>query len=313
MNEVPVSLNFNDDEWLVCLLAGFGDCLISLYFLSQIPPERRNFRILGTGWTQEILSLLQLRDIAFDCVFDHIVAFYTVKKSGIWRAGRDLVKFVSLLRQSKAKRIILEIHDFRLRLIRFMTPHAYIHSPERGNVYSKRRELFANVFGVVPSLPDLCLPGDSRRVVIHATSSRMTKDLQECEVRALIDWSKSTNAEPVLIDFDGRFSSLKHYVAEYYLRPPLSQALEILRGCDLFVGVDSFFMHIAYLFSIPFFVYLRCPNSPAYFPPTMGELGNFSVLSPNSSEPEVVVSRLRDFLLYSKSIAKRNLLLTARS
>lgn len=304
VDDVPVSFNFYDDEWLVCLLAGFGDCLISLYFLSQIPPERRNFRILGTGWTQEILSLLQLHDIAFDCVFDHIVSFYTIKKSGIWSASQDLVRFVSLLRQSRAKRIILEIRDFRLRLIRFMTPRAYIHSPERGNVYIKRRELFANVFGMMPSLPDLCLPGDPRRVVIHATSSRMIKDLRECEVRALIDWSKSINAEPVLIDFDGRFSSLKHYVAEYHLRPPLGQALEILRGCDLFIGVDSFFMHIAYLFSIPFFIYLRCPNSPAYFPPTMEELGNFSVLRPDRSDPEVVVSRLHDFLLYSKSVEK---------
>ena len=101
--------------------------------------------------------------------------------------------------------------------------------------------------------------------------------------------------EVCLIDVDGRYAVLQSRIHTYLRRPSLNDAVMALREADRYIGPDSFFMHLAYYFRIPFLAFFR-PTDMYFAPPGMLKQGNYITFS-DAAHKDQLRRKLRTFLL----------------
>jgi hypothetical protein len=249
----------------------FGDSLISLSLLHRLPPEVRDVKILSTPILEDVAAVTGLARFPMHQVLPHIAAFFDVRVRGPRLALADVRTVRRYLSRhlSRADALLVEQKDWRNGLL---TPRGVAHALEpdhRDSIYADRQALIERHFGV------RLLMAPSRRpspkitsMMIHPGARQAARVFPGEVVDNLIAYARARQLRVCLIDPDGTFPSFQGKVSEYLRKPPLEDAIARLRASDLFVGADSFFLHLAYFYGVPLFCIAKVAR-PYFAPPGM--------------------------------------------
>lgn len=262
------------DDWFHVLLQAFGDNVISLALLDQLPGTKR---LLGTGLTADVMTICGFdRGFELTRVFAGIPAFYDLRKRGPLRAVRDGATLLRALRAAGARQLHFEKADFRSVLFAALVRGRARAPGRKANVYADRRAVLEELYGARLRLAPLAAAAAGRRVLINPASRLVRKNVAEADLGTLIDLLQAAGKSVTLIDYDGRLGDFRERVDDYRTGTTLVQAADLLRATDYYIGADSFFVHLAYVFARPFFVFLNQRND-YFMPPGCLEAGNYLV------------------------------------
>jgi len=254
-------------KYYVSLLA-LGDNLISLSLLKQLNGK---IDIIGTKHTSNIVKLMQLEN-KFNIVeiFDDIPAFYDIKKKGIIRAIVDFYKLIKYINTQNFNELIFEKKDFRTILISFLTNVKIITPNCRNiNVYKKRKELIENVSHKKISFYNyklkLCNP---KKVVINPLTRVELKNIKDKHLEYIINILNKNNYEIYLIDIENKYNKFKSLVKYYLTDTTLEDVKQLISQSDLYIGGDSFLIHLAYYLQKNYFIIFYIDNDD-FMPPNI--------------------------------------------
>lgn len=271
---------------------GYGDCLITLSLLEQLGERDTSIRVLGTGATLRVSSLLRKPVPVLPLIHDD-AAFYTIKEKGV---SQSIADFLSIRRSLQCMlqpgdRLGLERRILRNRLL---LPQGVVPIWTQATpcIYDDRQELVRKICGVVypwKSCAPLARP--PRRVLLNPWARYANRRLDKATMENLLSEARRRGWELSLLDPTRRYGHLSQMVAQYVPEPALEYAATLLRKSDFYVGPDSFFMHLAYYFDVPFLGFFL-PNWHVFMPPGVRALGNG--LSFNGARDSVVLQRKLD-------------------
>lgn len=247
-------------EALYLMLRAAGDTVISLGLLESLPQEAR-LEILGTEAAAGLAATLRLQRFTITPILPDVAAVFDLKKAGPRRAVADAIKIRAALRARAApgRQLFLEHRDWRNR---WLVPGASyaVREPARGHsIYADRQAMLSRAFGVLAPLARAPLPREVRRVVLNPGSRVPAKVLPAPIVESVVAYCEARNLELTLLDPARDHAALALRV-NYLPAPPLAEAIAALRGCDLYIGADSLFLHLAYRFGRPAFVIAQQPD-----------------------------------------------------
>jgi hypothetical protein len=246
----------------------YGDCLISLSLLDQIREPAHELIVLGTPVTQQVATLTGLTRHAIRHVLPRAAAFYDVKVQGPARALADLHavrrQLAAMLRAGD--RVLVEQRDWRNGLL---APGglAAIQQPGKGaSIYVDRAALLERVFGMPVRLPTCRRPGPGGTTLLINPGARQAfRTLPRPVIEHVLAYARARELRVCLLDPHGLHGDLAPGVAHYEAQPSLERAVTLLREHDLYVGADSFFLHLALHFGVPLFA--LTPWTSFYFAP----------------------------------------------
>lgn len=250
------------------LLQALGDNLISLSFLEQIDEK---IHILGTNYTKNIAKLMGAKNnFDIQLVFDDIPAFYDVKKQGVWAAIKDLYKFVEYIKNNNIQEIIFEKKDFRGFLISFLCK-SKIYEPNNLTlkIYDNRKELIEKIYNQSISLNHYTLKIQNPKIIVINPLTRVElKNIKHHHLIYIIEELKKFDYEIYLIDIEKKYEEFENIV-QYYLRyTTLDDVKKLIQRCDLYIGGDSFLIHLAYYLKRNYFVIFYRDNDD-FLPPNI--------------------------------------------
>ncbi len=252
---------------------GYGDCLITMSLLEKLNSSVHEYQIIGTAVTAKVSALLHKPLPVIELLPDK-AAFYTVKEDGPWKALKDLYSVrQSLQRLSHRDDIFaFERLDIRNRLIKPLRCRG-IYAPQTHCAYNDRQTLVHEIFGQAPAwLPTEAPRNPVRSIVVNPCARYKHKWLTPEILQNILRVAEQREWSVTLIDpcgSHGRFSQSTRYI-EY---PSLTEAAAILKSCDLYIGPDSFFIHLAYYYRVPLFG-VFVPGNQDFRVPGMDGLGN---------------------------------------
>jgi len=256
-------------------LQALGDNLISLSLLAQLD-ER--IKILGTKQTQSIITLMGLED-KFDLLmpFEDIPAFYDIRKRGVFKAVKDIIRFRSYVKKYRIQELVFEKCDWRVRLLTFGL-HANVKSRfYDDNVYVNRKLLMEDVYHSTIYLSEgteSSFPKKIQKVLINPTTRVSLKNIQSDHLHFIIALLHRSHIEVTLIDFEQNHKDLEKKVACYRTQTTLNDVKNLLLETDLYIGADSFLIHYAYYLRKAFFIVFNQENTH-FLPPVCGHLENY--------------------------------------
>ena len=241
-------------------IQALGDNLISLSLLEQLNTK---VNILGTKHTKNIVKLIGLED-KFDIqvVFDDIPAFYDIRKQGLAKAIKDLYSFIRYIQKYQILEIIFEKKDFRSSLISLVT-NAKIHYPDSLNskVYENRKELIENIYQQQISLNSYILKIDNlKRIVINPLTRVELRNIKKSHLGFIINELSKYDYEIYLIDIEKRYQEFENKVQYYLTNTTLEDVKQLIDECDLYIGGDSFLIHLAYYLQKNYFMIFNIDN-----------------------------------------------------
>ncbi|RKU90432.1 glycosyltransferase 9 family protein [Helicobacter pylori] len=250
---------------VACLLA-LGDNLITLSLLKEIAfKQQQPLKILGTRLTLQIARLLECeKHFEIIPVFENIPAFYDLKKQGIFLAMKDFLWLLKAIKKHKIKHLVLEKQDFRsaslAKFIPITTPNKEIK-----NVYQNRQELFSQIYGHVfdhSSYPmNLKNP---RKILINPFTRSIERSIPLEHLKIVLKLLKPFCV--TLLDFEERYAFLKDKVAHYRAKTSLEEVKNLILESDLYIGGDSFLIHLAYYLKKNYFIFFYKDNDD-FMPP----------------------------------------------
>lgn len=249
-------------------LQALGDNLISLSLLAQL-----NIRvnILGTKHTKNIVKLIGLEDkFAIQVVFDDIPAFYDIRKKGLVKAIKDLYRFIRYIQKHQILEIIFEKKDFRSTLILFFT-HARGYFPSQFNpkVYENRNELIENIYQQPINFNSYILKIENpKRIVINPLTRVEVKNIDHRHLNFIINELSKYDCEIYLIDIEKRYEEFENKVQYYRTNTTLEDVKQLINECDLYIGGDSFLIHLAYYLQRNYFMIFYRDND-CFLPPNI--------------------------------------------
>ncbi|WP_367684188.1 lipopolysaccharide heptosyltransferase family protein, partial [Helicobacter pylori] len=230
---------------VACLLA-LGDNLITLSLLKEIAfKQQQPLKILGTRLTLKIAKLLECeKHFEIIPIFENIPAFYDLKKQGVFLAIKDFLLLLKALKKHKIKHLILEKQDFRsfllAKFVSITTPNKEIK-----NVYQNRQELFFQIYGHVfdhSSYPmDLKNP---KKILINPFTRSIERSIPLEHLQIVLKLLKPFCV--TLLDFEERYAFLQNEAAHYRAKTSLEEVKNLILESDLYIGGDSFLIHLAY-------------------------------------------------------------------
>ncbi len=258
-------------------LLGFGDTLISLQLLNRVPTLWPRLRLIGTSVTSQLVEIFgATRFPVTELLADH-AAFFRVKTTGAIRALAELRAFRHWARQTIGDddRILFEKPDWRNRLMLGRRFGQRIEPKHSTSIYTDRKQMLEQLSGAHIKLED-CAPlsATPRRVVLHPAARLRSKELSLQQVEEIGQFLGAAGCVVTLIDPDRRYSDCGKRLHTYLPSPPLPQAIAALRGADLLIAPDSFFMHLAYYYRVPFFA-LPADSEFYFAPPGCRDMGNY--------------------------------------
>lgn len=258
----------------------FGDSLISLSLLNRLPGQISRVHILGTPVTQQVAAATGLTRFPIRPALPGIAAFFDIRVRGVRHALDDLRRIRRHLADHTRPGdvLLVEQRDWRNRLL-IPAGHAAVVEPARTvSVYVDRSALIESHFGARLTLPT-CRRPSSRpyTVVIHPGARQPGRTFPQDMVESLMDYAKVKGLSVRLIDPDSSYSIFRQRAETYLPAPTLDEAIACLRASDLFIGADSFFLHLAYFYGIPLFGIGETAR-PYFSPPGMVEQGCSSTL-----------------------------------
>jgi hypothetical protein len=256
-------------------LQALGDNLISLSLLSQMD-ER--IKILGTKQTQSIIVLMGLED-KFDLLmpFEDIPAFYDIRKRGIFKAIKDIIRFRDYVKKHRIQELVFEKYDWRVRLLTFGLQVDVQSRFYDNNVYMNRKLLIEDAY----RSPIYLSEGKEsfflkkiQKVLINPTTRVSSKNIQSGHLHFIIALLQKNHIEVTLIDFEQNHTDLKNKVIHYRTHTTLNDVKSMLLETDLYIGADSFLIHYAYYLHKPFFTVFNQENTH-FLPPICTHLENY--------------------------------------
>ncbi|WQX87327.1 lipopolysaccharide heptosyltransferase family protein [Helicobacter pylori] len=250
---------------VACLLA-LGDNLITLSLLKEIAfKQQQPLKILGTRLTLKIAKLLECeKHFEIIPVFENIPAFYDLKKRGVFLAMKDFLWLLKALKKHKIKHLILEKQDFRSALLSKFIP---ITTPNKEikNVYQNRQELFSQIYGHVfdhSSYPmNLKNP---RKILINPFTRSIDRSIPLEHLQIVLKLLKPFCV--TLLDFEERYAFLQNEAAHYRTKTSLEEVKNLILESDLYIGGDSFLIHLAYYLKKNYFIFFYRDNDD-FMPP----------------------------------------------
>lgn len=262
-------------RYLVSTLA-YGDCLITLSLLERLNPAAPDFQILGTTITSEVSALLHTPLPVTELLKDR-AAFYAITEYGPGKACLDFFSLRAALKQRCDRNDILafERNDLRTRAVKPLGIRAIL-PPQTHHAYFDRQALVRQLFDTAPEWEAMVKPRAAiRSVLINPCARFGNRWLSPEIVENLIAIATQNHWALALLDPCGRYADYRHQVARYEHQTTLADAAALLQASDLYVGPDSFFIHLAYYYRVPLFgIYFAHYHD--FLAPGMAELGNFT-------------------------------------
>lgn len=253
----------------------YGDCLITLSLLEQVKSDADVWQILGTGVTARVSSLLRQPLPVIEMLPDK-AAFYTFREDGPWKAWLDFISIKkSLSRFSKPGDVFaFERPDIRNTAVKPFNCQG-IYAPQTHHAYDDRRALIQQLFGPMPEWAPVRRPTSPvRSVLINPCARYGDRWLAPEIIDNLIAIAAARNWSLTLLDPCRRYGDFRDRVERYESQTSLTDAAAMLRASDLYVGPDSFFIHLAYYYGIPLFGFFFS-HYHDFLAPGMEQLGNF--------------------------------------
>lgn len=269
--------------YYVSLLA-LGDNVISLSLLSKL---KGKVKVLGTNSTIKVAELMGLdSQLSITPLFDDIPAFYDIRKQGLKKAITDIMAFRKFLKDNNIKKLIFEKKDFRAYLLTLGLGVLWKGASLDENVYDSRKSIIEESLREYGQIQfDTYMDFSSVQNVLIAPVSRLDeKCIKPEDLRALISVLKNKFIEIELLDYSGDYSDFKSDVDNYIHGTSLAEVKSLLLSSDLYIGADSFLIHLAYFFKKPFFVVFNKANEEFMTPATIKNDSSFLSISGISEE-----------------------------
>jgi hypothetical protein len=263
----------------VALAMAYGDCMVSLSLLEQLPGSVRPYRVLGTEVTQRVSQLLR-KPLPVTVMLPDKAAFYTIKERGGVAALSDFITMRRFLASVAGPGDLLafERQDWRNVLLKPAGCEA-IYAPRGDSAYVDRQALVRRLFGVAEDWVRAPLPDRGvRSVLINPCARYRHRWLSDEILHNLFAIGERRGWTLVLVDPCAQYERFKGRVAHYVPRPALQSAAALLRAADLYIGPDSFFVHLAYYFRVPHFGFFY-PDNLYFLTPGMVKLGNYCLFA----------------------------------
>ncbi|ACI27201.1 DD-heptosyl transferase [Helicobacter pylori G27] len=197
-------------------------------------------------------------------LFENIPAFYDLKKQGVFLAMKDFLWLLKAIKKHKIKHLILEKQDFRSALL---APFVSITTPNKEikNVYQNRQELFFQIYGHVfdrSSYPmNLKNP---KKILINPFTRSIDRSIPLEHLKIVLKLLKPFCV--TLLDFEERYAFLKDEVTHYRAKTSLEEVKNLILESDLYIGGDSFLIHLAYYLKKNYFIFFYRDNDD-FMPP----------------------------------------------
>ena len=262
-------------RYLVSALA-YGDCLITLSLIEQLRLDPVDYQILGTAITSRVSSLLHQPLPVVELMNDR-AAFYAIKEYGPWKACTDFISLrQSLQRQSQSGDVLaFERSDWRTAALNPWGRRG-IYPPQTHQAYNDRQSLIRQVFGHAPDWTPVVKPRTATRAVLINPCARFGNRWLAPEIiENVIAIATKNDWALTLLDPCGRYADYRPRVARYEHQSTLADAAALLKASDLYIGPDSFFIHLAYYYRVPLFGFFFS-HYHDFLAPGMAELGNFT-------------------------------------
>ncbi|AFI06192.1 glycosyltransferase family 9 protein [Helicobacter cetorum] len=248
-----------------CLLA-LGDNLITLSLLKEIAnKQQKPLKILGTHLTLKIAKLLECeKHFEITPIFENVPAFYEIKKQGVIFAIKDFLLLLKAVKKHQIKHLILEKQDFRSSLlskfIQVSTP-----SKEIKNIYKNRQELFSQIYGHVFDSTQYSIGLENpKKILINPFTRENYRNISLEHLQIVLKLLKPFSI--TLLDFEERYLFLKDEVAYYYTKTSLEEVKNLILESDLYIGGDSFLIHLTYYLKKNYFIFFYRDNDD-FMPP----------------------------------------------
>ncbi len=250
---------------IACLLA-LGDNLITLSLLKEIAfKQQQPLKILGTHLTLQIARLLECeKHFEIIPLFENIPAFYDLKKQGVFLAMKDFLSLLKAIKKHKIKHLILEKQDFRSALLAKFIP---ITTPNKEikNVYQNRQELFFQIYGhVFENSPYSMNLKNPKKILINPFTREKDKNISLEHLQIVLKLLKPFCV--TLLDFEERYAFLQNEAAHYRAKTSLEEVKNLILESDLYIGGDSFLIHLAYYLKKNYFIFFYRDNDD-FMPP----------------------------------------------
>ncbi|AFI07156.1 glycosyltransferase family 9 protein [Helicobacter pylori] len=253
---------------VACLLA-LGDNLITLSLLKEIASkQQRPLKILGTHLTLKIAKLLECKK-HFEIIplFENVPAFYDLKKQGVFLAMKDFLWLLKAIKKHKIKHLILEKQDFRSALLSQFIP---ITTPNKEikNVYQNRQELFSQIYGHVFDNSQYSMSvKNPKKILINPFTRSIDRSIPLEHLQIVLKLLKPFCV--TLLDFEERYAFLQNEAAHYRTKTNLEEVKNLILESDLYIGGDSFLIHLAYYLKKNYFIFFYRDNDD-FMPPNGG-------------------------------------------
>ncbi len=278
---------------------GYGDALISLQLLQQTAASAVPLLIAGTSVTQEIQSKIVGTDIAVARVLPGHAAFFRIRYAGLRQSLQEILAFRAWAEATlTADDIVLfEKPDVRNRLILGRCRARRVEPQVTDSSYLDRKRMIEQVTGCELALPDCAQPAQApRSVLINPSAAALHREIALPVMHNLITLFRQHGLRISITDPDGKFLGNRELFDEYHGRLDLTAAAALVRNHDVYVGPDSFFIHLAYYLRVPFIALVPTVDFNFYFaPPASKRLRNF-VAMPDTHHPDKLSRAVGAFL-----------------
>ncbi|GAA8483968.1 glycosyltransferase family 9 protein [Helicobacter pylori] len=250
---------------VACLLA-LGDNLITLSLLKEIAfKQQQPLKILGTHLTLKIAKLLECEK-HFEIVplFENVPAFYDLKKQGVFLAMKDFLWLLKAIKKHQIKHLILEKQDFRSALLAKFIP---ITTPNKEikNVYHNRQKLFSQIYGHVFDNPPYPMNlKNPKKILINPFTRSIDRSIPLEHLQIILKLLKPFCV--TLLDFEERYAFLQNEAVHYRAKTSLEEVKNLILESDLYIGGDSFLIHLAYYLKKNYFIFFYRDNDD-FMPP----------------------------------------------
>lgn len=260
-------------------ILGYGDALISLQLLQKTSPFPAPLQIAGTHITQEVQSTIVGSTYPLVEVLPDHAAFFRARKARLHQSIRELLAVRKWAESTLGPddMVLFEKPDPRNSLM-LGRCKAHMVAPKRStSIYIDRQRMLQELTGCNFALPDCMQPlAAPSSVLINPSSRVFEKEFSSTVLRNLLNIFRRRGMSISITDPDSKFVDIEDQFDQYYGRLKLPEAIRVMREHDLYIGPDSFFIHLAYYLRVPFIALVPNANFNFYFaPPGSIRLRNF--------------------------------------
>jgi len=181
-----------------------------------------------------------------------------------------LYKFIKFIKSNEVKILVFEKKDLRSSLVVFFT-NVQVYYPNDLNlkVYQHRAELISDIYKQKVSLNSYKLQLNTpKKIIINPLTRVEIKNIKHNHLDYIITKLAKYGYEIYLIDINDEYPEFKNKVQYYLTNTTLNDVKNIIDDCSLYIGGDSFLIHLAYYLKRNYFIIFYRDNDD-FLPPNI--------------------------------------------